>query len=77
MDLLVDVGDKQEAITELSFDLKGERIIGLIQALENEPIFFPLQFGVLVHVTSHLTRLENMLVLRKAIRIPQNLSTGR
>lgn len=40
MDLLVDVGDKQEAITELSFDLKGERIIGLIQALENEPNFF-------------------------------------
>lgn len=29
MDLLVDVGDKQEAITELSFEIKGKKIIGL------------------------------------------------
>lgn len=44
MDLLVDVGDKQEAITELSFKIKGKKIIGLTQALENELdlfFFFP------------------------------------
>lgn len=80
MDLLVDVGDKQEAITELSFKIKGKKIIGLTQALENELdlfFFFLLQFGVVVHVTSHLTRLKHMLVQRKAIYIRQTLSTGR
>lgn len=45
MDLLADVGDKWEAVTQLSFVIQGGKIYGLIQTLENKlDIFSSLEF---------------------------------